>query len=470
MAAIVALVRRRDFGADISSLSLFNFEDGFSLARDGWIQAVAGDDAEITEAMTLHVEGSSHDDLASKLRALDDKIQEVGWYGDAAERYGVWLRAQIPDEGGARQALITGMRCEPAVSFYAPPVAPGNFMREGYELALERMPWWEAVEHTTFGERSINCLGGMCDYTYSDPPGTIVGNVPARIALTTVSGASGGGSEPLAEFWLGFRTDRLGDRANFVSVWECESGSYSGSPHYDTALIDGVGGVDASGGAKLECTFATQAGMEPRVTVSVDEVTSNYSDQRGRYLILVRARVSDTGTTCRIRLLDGFTSADNWRTQSRHVVSSNDWQLFPMGTVAIPPSRGRFTSGFLGKFALRIEAERTAGSDNLELDCLVPIPMAEGFLYVDKGVVKYLAGDTNPVIVKIYPDGYSDGWAYTGGYPIKSVIVEPVQYRLPVGDGRLVLAAQRSAEHHLDDYIDLTFQIYERWRTLRGAQ
>jgi len=67
MAAQVKLVRRRDFSSDVSTLSLFNYEDGFSLTRDGWIQAVAGDDGgSVAEAMTLHVKGTSHEDLASK--------------------------------------------------------------------------------------------------------------------------------------------------------------------------------------------------------------------------------------------------------------------------------------------------------------------------------------------------------------------------------------------------------------------
>ena len=107
MAAQVKLVRRRDFGSDISSLSLFNYEDGFSLTRDGWIQAVARDgDESVAEAMTLRVEASSHDDLASMLQLMDGKIEEVSWYDNAAERYGVWLRTQLPDEAHARQALI----------------------------------------------------------------------------------------------------------------------------------------------------------------------------------------------------------------------------------------------------------------------------------------------------------------------------------------------------------------------------
>ena len=470
MAAQVKLVRRRDFGSDISSLSLFNYEDGFSLTRNGWIQAAAGGDDRVSEAMTLHVKASSHDDLAAKLGLLDDKIREVGWYNDAADLYSVWLRAQMPDESGARQALVTGMRCEPGVSFYAPPAAPGNWLREGYNLALERMPWWESTSSRVYGAVGVNCLGGTYDYTtYGGSPGAVAGNEPARIAHMALNGASGGGG-PLDEFWIGFRTDRFGDRANFVPVWECELGSYSSPTHYDTELVDGVGGVDASGGAKLKCTFDTQAGLKPRMTLAVEDITTNYIDQRGSYHVLCRARVTAAGTTCRVRLLDGFSSADDWRTQSRVIVSSEDWKLYALGTIIIPPSRGRSTSGFLRKFALRIEAERTAGSDDLEMDCFVPIPSAEGALHVKGGVVQYVLGDSRPVYVKMHPNGEIDGWAYTGGYPIKSVAPELTKYGLPIGAGLVVLAGQRETQHYLDDYVSLSLQIYNRWRTLRGIE
>lgn len=469
MAAQVKLVRRRDFGSDVSSLSFFNFEDGFGLPRDGWIQAAAGDADRVAEAMTLHVKGDSHDDLASKLELLDDKIREVGWYDDATERYGIWLRAQMPDETGARQVLVTDMRCRPTVSFYSPPVAPGNFLREGYDLALERMPYWEAISHTTFDTGSVNCTGGQTTYVTHDPPGEIYGNIPARIASLSFKGRSGGGG-PLYEFWLGFRTDRFGARANFAPVWECKDGSLKNST---TSVFDDDGTV--YGDYKAECTFGS-AVMLPRTTIAVEDVTSNYADQRGSFVVLLRAKV-DSGTTCRVRLLDGFESIAamgidaQWRTQSRVTIDSTSWLLHPLGTVDIPPTGDCISSDSLSHAALCIEAERTGGSGSLHLNILIPIPQSEGALYAGGGAVQYsVPGDPRPITVRQYGDDRLAAWAYYQNTPVLTANVAPHKYGLPVGTGDVVLAGQRKTSHVLTDAVDVALQIYPRYRTLRGAE
>ena len=91
MAEQLQLVRRDDFTADIDSLDLLSL---FKMDGDGWEQsaASAGDES-VEEVMTFHVPGTSHNNLASVVQSLDEKIEQVEWYRDAVERYGVWLRA-----------------------------------------------------------------------------------------------------------------------------------------------------------------------------------------------------------------------------------------------------------------------------------------------------------------------------------------------------------------------------------------
>ena len=467
MAAQVKLVRRRDFGSDISSLSLFNYEDGFSLTRDGWIQAVARDgDMRTSEAMTLRVEASSHDDLASTLQALDDKLREVAWYNDAAERYGVWLRAQLPDETEARQALITQAGGEIGSPVLAPPLSPGNALRQ-YHLALERIPFWEATSHITFNVDYVNCTGGQAYYVTTDPPGEIYGDVPARLASLSFKGRSGGGT--LYEFWLGFRTDRFGVRGNFAPVWECEDGSLDNDT---TSVADAT----AHGGYKAECTFDGSAAMLERATVAIEDVTTNYADQRGSFIVLLRAKV-DSGTTCRVRLFDGFESTAalgvdaQWRSQQRVIVDSTSWLLHPLGTIDIPPSGDCILSDSLRHFALMVKAERTAGSDSLHLDSLILIPQGEGAVYAGGGGVQYsVPGDPRPIKIRHYADGPIAAWAYYQNMPIVTANVEPHKYGLPVGIGDLVLAGQGASSHTLTDAVDIELQIYPRYRTLRGAE
>ena len=457
MAAIVALVRRRDFSSDISSLSLLDYTDGFNLPLEGWIQAVAGGDAEVSEAMTLYVEATSHNDLAAKLKPLDDKILEVGWHADGVERYGVWLRTQLTDEAHARQALVTGMRCEPVVSFYGPLVAPGNFVR-GYNLALERTPWWEALVHIT-AIIPLNCTGGLADY--SDPI-TVSGTIPARIARTSFLGVSGSG--PLYEFWMGFRSNRFGDRANLATVWDLGADG-TGSNDTTTSIADAT----AHDGYRAQCTFAGDETELLRIQASLQSATTDYEDQRGSYTVLLRAKV-DASTTCHARLKDGFLYTSAIRAQQRVKITSTSWFLYALGTVDIPPSRGILTANFLRQYGFEIYASRTAGSGDLHMDCFILIPRAEGSLHVAGAAVTYSLGDLRPATVTMTADGRTDGWSYQSNLPIATLTVEPDRYALPVGDGSVIIAGQRETEHDLNDGVNLSLSFYRRWRTLRGAE
>lgn len=466
MAAQLKLVRRADLAvpsADISSLSLFNYEDGFSLTRDGWIPGVARDgDDRTAEAMTLRAEASSHDDMASTLQLMDDKLREVDGYATDIERYGVWLRAQLPDETNARQVLITQAAGEIGSPAFAPPLSPGNALRE-YRLALERTPYWETLYSYIYSASTVNCRGGMGSY------GTVSGNCPARIARTSFLGASGGGTGDLYEFWMGFRTDRYGDQTNLVPLWDLGQSGDS-TPYNDTTSTYDA---DAQGNYKWVCSFGTATELR-RLQAALMSFTSNYNDQRGEYTVLLRAKVG-ASTVCHVRLKDGFVNTSELRSQPRVKIDSTDWLLYPLGTVTIPPSRGVLDTGWLGQYGFELWASRASGSNDLHMDCIILIPRSEGFIHVSGGAVKYWLGDQRPIEVRMYPEGGGAGWWYqqhqiTGvTMPHTSVKIEPENYTLPIGAGSLVLAGQRETSHVLTDYIDVRLYGYKHYRTLRGS-
>jgi len=461
MAVQVALVRTHDFRPDVSSVSLLDYTDGFSLAYDGWQQVVASDgDDRVAEALTLHARGDDHDDLASILQALDDKIEETGWYENSAERYGVWLRAQLADETNSRQALVTAASLGP-MTLMARPASPGNFLRR-FSLALERMPWWESRLYYNYYGYNMNCTGGTSGYF------TVHGHKPSRLARTIIEGSTSGGpapgDDPLYEFWVGFRTDRFGDLTNFVPVWDIGQSSDSVPYNDTTSVADGT----AYGGYLWRCTFGDESLLR-RVTMSMQSFTSDYADQRGEYTVLLRARVSAAATTCHVQLKDGFEYTPALRAHSRVPITSESWLLHPLGTVRIPPSRGIVEAGFLRFYGFELFASRTAGSGNLDMDCLVLIPSAEGSIHVSGGGVKYILGDTRPIVVHVFPNGDSDGWWYTSNNPYATVAVEPNEYALPVGRCSLVMAGQRETEHSLNDYATVQLYAHRRYRTLRGA-
>ena len=460
MAAQVQLVRRIDFsvGGDTGSLSLYGDTAGISIARGGWMPRVAADGAHsVEEVLTLTISGSSHDDLASNIQALDDMIRRVPNYSvDVSEDEIVWLRAQLANESSPREAMILRARGELGASVMGPPVSPGNFVRE-YKLALERTPWWEPKVYTsyTFGTSGgISTLGGIYEY------GTVVGDVPARVGVMLFQGVNGGGG-PLYEFWLGFRTNRFGTRGNFEPVWECEDGTGANST---TSGADAT----ASDGNKMTCTFASEA-LLPRVTIKLDDVTANEADQRGSFIVLLRAKVG-ASTVGRARLLDSLSGASDWRTQSRVVIDSTSWYLYEMGTVDMPPVKNAYIpESFLQDYALRIEAERVSGSNDLDLDCLILIPKAEGAIHVSGGEVVF-APTFSEMAITVHPNGMVTGTSYVGSVQNAKADPSPIKFGIPVGAGRLVVAGQRLASSDKADLVNVQSWFFPRWRTLRGAE
>lgn len=462
MAGLVQLVKHYDGNSAVTStLNLYGGAHGIRLARNGWrpvVVAPGGSLEPVKEVMRLQIEGSDHDNLAAREQALMTKLREAQEYQDSkVEVYGIWLRDKLPDETGTRQAFIKAGSLKIGETIHSPPVSPGNFLSNA-TLTLKRMPFWENLNLSTISAGGISGTGGSYDYS------SVGGDVGARIMQTIFKGATGW-TGPLYEFWMGFRTDRFGDRANFEPVWECEDGT-NGTDSSDA--VDAT----ASAGNKVTCDFGAEEDMVARVTVAVEDVTADYTDQRGEFAVLLRAKVG-ASTTCRVRLLDNFASATTWRTQGRVEVSSTSWKLYPVGSVSIPPLRGSqyLHHNKLRNYSLRIEAERASGSNDLDLDCFILIPTAEKSLYFAGGNVRKFGSITYPATIYITPEGliYGDQ-ADAGSMPTASIKdIDAPGYELPVGDGTLYLAAQREASHVLTDGCGIILKVLPRWSFLRGS-
>lgn len=463
MAAQIALVRLAyDGGSAVSTLNLYANAAGYSLAGKGWAQKVMSpSDTECAEVMTLLVDGTSHDDLATKLQNLAAKIVEIQQHvEDTPTQQSVWLKVQLTDESNPRMAFISEAEVDLGDSLMGPPVSPGDFL-SSCRLALVR-GHWERDATVVATSDDVDSVGGSDDYA------TVVGDIPARLRILRFKGDVTGGG-PLHEFWMGFRTSRLGTPANFVPVWECEDGALGNDATIDSASEVNTASPGGGVGKFVEVDFATETGLVNRLTVEVEDVTTDYGDQRGKFVVLLRTKV-DAATVCRIRLLDGFSASTDWRVQSRVVVSNTAWHMQALGSVTVPPTRGFPVTGNLRKYALRLEAERVSGSGSLKFDCLLLVPASEGFIHVTGGEVQYVGGDTRNAEVRFFPDSAVSGNAWAGGYPVSTLDIETRQYGLPVGSGTLFLVAQRQAQSVLADYCNIEMRYVPRWLTLRGAE
>ena len=467
MAVALNLSRKEDFLSQVSVISLLGGTDGIDLDYyGGWTPGIAQGNglAPVSETINLIISGSSNDNLAANVQSLDDKLKETGWYNnERMETRATWLQAQLSNETNQRQALIYSIAGSLGESILSPYTDDQSVMRK-YTLALTRAPWWERPDEITRNFTIANLFGAVDAYVVG---GAIPGDVPARIGRMDLRGVSGGGG-PLTEFWIGFRTDRFGPPGNFWPIWDLANASGTlGTATSRTA--DGT----AHGANRLTVAYQGNSDddMNTRITLTTDDITVNYDDQRGAYIILLRAKV--TSGEWRVRLQDGPEGAADatWRTQDRVSIDSTNWFIHELGTVRLPPQRWRVAE-CLQKYAMRVQAELVSGTGDLHLDALSLIPYAEGaiHLYINGTGVQYSGGDLDPAKVRTYPNEDVEGWWYDASVPAASIDVQALNWGLPVGDwGYTVATAQRADSHTLTDDVDMYLYLFPRWRTLRGA-
>lgn len=469
MAAQLKLVKREDMGSDVDSIDLLDAANGLALANDGWIpntpDKLASLFATVQEAMTLRVTGTSQDNLAAVLQALTDKKQQAEWYSNEYERYGVWLRAQLDTETGARQALVKTLKHRPNGDFFSPGARYGYKLIE-HILGIERVGLWEAPSYVGYSLSSpyqILPIGGKVDYGtggLGTNHGPVPGDVPARIPFLSVLPHSG---TPIYQLWIGFRSDRLGDRSKFQSTWGLRRASSFGA---DTTGGTSNFDVQAFDQYKTVTTFATTPGLARRVTIRLSDVTPDILEQRGEFQVILRAKLSSAGVV-RVRLADGLYGSTGYNLRPRVVIDKTNWYFYDLGLLKIP-NTGRLieTTFIFSNLALGIDAERVSGTPQLQMDVLVQSPISEGSIYAcDESAT---VTTTNNLFVEQRPDGKVYG-AWSAGAATSWPRVT-VNQGLPIGNGIAVFTSQAVDQSSIDHRID-EFNMYyiPRWETLRGA-
>jgi hypothetical protein len=239
MAEQLALVVRDDFTADIAVLDLLAWR-----ARDSWQMAIGDGEAPVDEALLIHVPGTSDDDLAANIQALDAMLVRVQHFLNPVEPYGVWLRHQLAGETGARQALILEAKRDKAQ--VSDLMIREHYLRD-YMLGLKRTSAWEDTGYREWYAEGLGTLGGMADLGY------VRGDVAARLARVRIDGRAW--VEPLTKVWIGFRSDRFfGNPGLFTPRWEIEFGTMGTG-----AAVTGDNDATAIGGAEHEYAGETPA-------------------------------------------------------------------------------------------------------------------------------------------------------------------------------------------------------------------
>ena len=435
---------------DLSSLDLLTW-----VAENGWTQMIATDDTiDVDEALTLHIPGSSDDNLASNTQALDAILVRAQRAEEFRNFQEAWLRVQLNGETGARQSMIRSIqRGKVSVLDF---LAAEHYFTD-YVLGLRRTPLWEGTVLRSFTGTGLSALGGKLNYT------GIVGDRPARPAMTKISG-----SDALDEFWVGVQSTRLNTTPeDFNPVWNLTLTAVANRGADFNILADAT----AITGQKVAITFFSEESLVMRAIITVNEVTNA---QYGRYQVLLRAKVTGT-QIARVRLGFGnwFNSQGFFNILPNRVrVDSTDWKLYSLGEVDLPIRPHSVSVIGFRSAGLRIEAESIPGweAGYLEMDSLILIPRLDGFMHL-KAV--------NPVNTNwVHEAYYRPGGEIYGkvldalglGVQIEELHPDQRRWGLEPGKGTLVCAAQNAGISTLGDTFDLQVKAYETWLTLRGAE
>jgi hypothetical protein len=367
--------------------------------------------------------------------------------------------AQLSAETAARKALIYSLRRENTgqAGQYTLDGSAGNVSRTT-TIQLERGPW----ESTTYIDARVEAVGCLASYT--DTTKTISGDMPARIGYAKIEGTGAG---TLYKFWMGFRTARYGIAANFQPYW-----SLSKAAAFDDDTTGGKTNPDntARESCKTITTFATVTTLLRRATIRCSDVTSYPEDQRGTFRVLLRAKITGTAVV-RVRLADGMYAAAAFTSRQRVSISSTSWQFYDMGSATVPvPGRFLTSAGQEANSAMGIDAELVSGSGDLEMDCLCMVPMSEGYVYADGGIV---ADNNDSLVASQLPEGGAIAIAYQSYTAFKTGNCTILK-GLPVGAVYVMLCAQRETESYFDgsssDAVDIGLRYFPRWGELRGAE
>jgi hypothetical protein len=335
---------------------------------------------------------------------------------------------------------------------------------------------------------------GMFDYTLATD---ISGDMPSR--LRYMSFAPGGAYE-LGRLWIGIRSEqKVTNPERFALFWELEDGTQidadcaaaitggnTASPHNGTGndhiwIDDDRGGGSATDWddgdfhKAWKVQISQVAGVEPSVGPDAEELL-------GTHLLLMRAYVTAGTWEVQLRAGHALNTTDAeflqlWKVE----IASTSWDIFEMGYLTLPLINNRALADTfidlddeIASVDVQLWARRTSGSGDLYMDCIIPIPVDEGYLIVKDcfadATVEEIWFGQGPL-----PRDRLVGQVKTDT-PASQTIQMPRSWNfaLPPGDGRMMICWARSSTSVLGNQLTPSVgnhgTFFERWINLRGSE
>jgi hypothetical protein len=482
--AIVLKFKQGDSGTE---LSLNAGEAGFQLAGQGWSPAVAtpvhmGDPPPIGETIHLLLANTSHNNIATNMQSLHEmQVLADRYINDPHQEDPVWLHAKMDNETGERRALVYRIEAQYKTSWFGPQATALDIP---LVLTVVRGPYWESTSVRNLPDAAPSAAACVVyDYTAAGDvvaAHDIVGDVGARLRFFDLYNVN----NDLERFWMGIRSagkHGADGITNFINIWECENGTNNASESGVTDEVDAT----ASGGNMVEVTetdLEWDDTWQQVLDIDINDVTANEEDQRGNFQWLLRAKVDSGSWEVRLSVTTGVDAYAPSSYVSKRMdiveITDTDWRYYEMG---IAPMSERNIHAIIASdmpkgnesgFHVYIYARRTgAASGDLNVDCVIPMPVDEGFIKFEW---------FSSFLDKMFGQSPEGTWSAIGGaYGASMGIVlhEPESienFVLPPGDGRIYCVYETPGSSDIADVIIFNQadrgRYYERWLSLRGSE
>jgi hypothetical protein len=425
----------------------------------GWETLSARDVVWETIELSTKAAAASVRTAVNNLMSLFKKARD--YEDNIIEQTPVWMYYQSEGESEKRALVLDGSVELQNVDNLGPLLYKTGLL---LTVAIERLPFWE---NTTL--QSLTASGKTVDGGYWVAGGA-AGDEDQRIYdLAITSNAS----TALTKFWIGIRPILYGSNG-FQPKWECESGT-NGTDASDQA------DATASNNSRVQVTFATVATLAKRFSITcyqAQALSDDWDDLIGDYIILARLKLPTASTEVRIVLKHGYeggTVGDGMTTICGDVFVSNisntnltNWNIVEIGRVKIPSSGNRDNMAVaeddIAYYGLALHAERVTGAGNLDIDCLILMPV-DHYAYIENGNLKTT---TDPLMIYTSPldeqmavcrDGTAGSWVFA--------IPSFVNFFYPAEGGIMVLVAAEATQHILTPTLGITMRTYPRYKLFR---
>lgn len=454
--------------ADLADLSLLSGGNGLQLERRAWLPNVATvtpgrTPPPVQENLTcvLKTTAGTMDAIATFMQNLAEYQRYCTEYAvDNTRQSPVYLQSKLNTETGTRQCIVYAIDWAMTSNLYDGKDEAGT---TELTITIERGPFYEDTAQTAMPVLSTDSgLARVWDVTSAT---AVAGDVRARVDNIRFEEKS---SNAIGRIWCGWRSEgKHGDLTKFEPIWEVEDAGSLGT---------GVTGTDAtaspSGGSNNKVQWAAVSSSTLLAEIRMLDIITTTADidkNFGRFLFLVRAKVSAGTWTLRARFGYSLNDDDELVRAPAFDVSSTSWNTYEMGVYTMPTRDIRTLTPVNAddQYSCVQIWGKTAGAGTLDLDCVIPIPVDEGY-----AVIKNIKAGLNEGIylgetVAGRPYAYSE---LSAGF--HNVEYDVVDFGPRPGNNYLVLSWARDDESRLTDQIGVgaaTSGWYDRWRLLRGA-